>query len=102
MAHLWRRDMGLCAPADHYCTSRAESCVAMASTLDTSNPFKFKTTEAYRGMPCAKGCTIVMPAIPQRVVYWAVKHRNARGMEIGVGERGVAIEGAVGSLSGGG
>ncbi len=43
-----------------------------------------------------------MPAIPQRVVYWAVKHRNARGMEIGVGERGVAIEGAVGSLSGGG
>jgi hypothetical protein len=62
--------------------------MAMASTLDPSNRFKFKTTEAYRGAPCAKGCTIVIPAIPQRVVYWAVKYRNAHGIEIGVGERG--------------
>jgi hypothetical protein len=68
-------------PEDFYCTSRKESCVAQDATIDASRPFYFSATEAdsIRGTPCAFRCTIAIPAIPGRVVYYRVVLRDASG-----------------------
>jgi hypothetical protein len=76
--------------SDFYCTSRDETCVATAATVNESSPFAF-ASENPAGASCANGCTIQIPAIPQRVVYYRVKYRNgskqvlaASGMQVGI------------------
>ena len=60
-----------------YCTSRQETCVAQSATVDPNIPFVFAQTEAVTGAPCAGGCVIAIPGIPQRLVYYRVKYRDA-------------------------
>jgi len=81
------------SPTSYWCTSRADTCVADSSTVRASNPFKFKSVEATPGVPCALGCTIAIPAIPQRIVYWAVKYRDATGSVVAVGPKARAWKG---------
>jgi hypothetical protein len=60
-----------------YCTSRQEICVAQSATVDPNTPFVFAQTETVTGAPCASGCVIAIPGIPQRLVYYRVKYRDA-------------------------
>ncbi|MGD0015545.1 MAG: hypothetical protein ABSD56_14160, partial [Bryobacteraceae bacterium] len=62
---------------DFHCTRRAEACVANRGTLDPARPFSYAAIESYDGLSCASGCTVVLPAISQRVVYYRVKYRDA-------------------------
>ena len=57
------------------CTTRNEACVANASTIN-SVPFQF-AGENPAGAPCAATCTIVIPAMSQRMLYYRVKYRDA-------------------------
>jgi hypothetical protein len=57
------------------CTTRNEACVANAPAIN-SVPFQF-LGENPPGAPCAAGCTIVIPAVSQRLLYYRVKFRNA-------------------------
>jgi hypothetical protein len=63
--------------ASLYCTSRQETCVAQAATVDLNTPFLFAQTESAAGAPCSSGCVIAIPGIPQRLVYYRVKYRDA-------------------------
>lgn len=54
------------------CTSRDEVCVSAAGNA----PYFF-AGESYSGVSCAAGCTINIPVIPGRVVYYRWKYRNA-------------------------
>jgi hypothetical protein len=71
--------------ADLFCTSRKESCVVgsrtAATTIDPANPFFFEKTEAskWSGVACSDGCSITIPGIPQRVLYYQFIYRNATG-----------------------
>lgn len=56
------------------CTSRRDPCQANAATIG-SPPFQF-ASENPGGMPCSSGCTIALPAISQRVLYYQVKYRD--------------------------
>lgn len=67
-----------------FCTSRLESCIAGSQTsatpVDPVNPFFFEHSEAgkWSGMACSKTnpCTLTIPAIPQRVLYYQYVYTN--------------------------
>jgi len=65
----------------YYCTSRKEACYAAASTIPVT-PFQFPsdgsdgTISSLSGMPCASGCTVAIPALSQRVLYYQVLYRD--------------------------
>ena len=73
-----------------YCTSRQEACVAASDTVDSANPF-YWASESFHGMPCANGCTIVVPGISGRVVYYRWKLRDASGNVISTGALQAAV-----------
>lgn len=72
-----------------YCTSRQEACVAVGTgQVSGATPFYF-ASETYSGLACASGCTITMPALPQRVLYYRLKYRAADGTAVGAGQTSV-------------
>jgi hypothetical protein len=79
-----------------YCTSRQEKCLAVASSVQ-SDPFKFPTDGGVNGetgvagLTCASGCTVVIPGLPQRVVYYEIKHRNAANFVIAKSGTQIAV-----------
>ena len=64
------------APGDFYCTTRKEACIVTASAVDPAAPFQY-ASESIPGVPCAGGCTIALPAVSKRVLYYRVKYRDA-------------------------
>jgi hypothetical protein len=69
------------SPGAYYCTARQEACVAQGAAINFAQPFYFGTTEAQAitGMPCTSGCTVVVPAISGRMVYYRVNARSSSG-----------------------
>lgn len=65
------------------CTSRKDPCVASGAEIG-SPPFQF-ASENPAGMPCAPGCTIVIPAIPQRILYYQVQYRDKSNRTLAAG-----------------
>jgi hypothetical protein len=70
------------SPDQFYCTSRHEACLAVAGTVP-ADPFKFPSDSSsgnvtdIAGAPCVSGCTIAIPALSQRVVYYQVLYRDS-------------------------
>lgn len=56
------------------CTTRNEVCIASAPAIGTV-PFHF-AGENPSGMPCSSTCTIAIPAVSQRILYYTVKYRD--------------------------
>ena len=71
------------------CTSRQETCVAASASIDQAKPF-YWAGETFSGVECASGCTIPIPAISQRVIYYRVKYRSEGGRWRAGGETSVA------------
>jgi len=69
-------------PNQFYCTTRQDTCVAANATIGTT-PFLFASEgtggaeSGLTGASCATGCSISIPEISQRIVYYQVKYRNA-------------------------
>ncbi len=65
-----------------FCTSRKENCVVAAPTsggpVDHANPFFLETTESasWQAATCTSGCTIIVPGIPQRMMYYQFVYKN--------------------------
>jgi hypothetical protein len=59
-------------PSLFYCTTRHESC---STTTDSSMPFAYES-EGPGWQSCSAGCTIQVPALPGRVLYYAIDRRN--------------------------
>ncbi|HWR52086.1 MAG TPA: hypothetical protein VN428_13320 [Bryobacteraceae bacterium] len=72
------------------CTSSREVCLATAATVGEAAPFAFES-ENPAGAPCTSGCTITIPQLPQRVLYYRVKYRAAGGTVIATGATQVAV-----------
>ncbi len=75
-----------------YCTSRRETCVAVATTVTDATPFWYKTTDAYAKQPCTNACTITVPVLPMHVAYYTVKFYDASGSFLQDGESGVVVD----------
>jgi len=66
-----------------HCSSRQEVCIANASTLQSGNSvFSYATSDSYSGLSCVSGCTVVIPALSQRVMWYQIDYRNASGQTI--------------------
>ena len=73
-------------PAGFFCTSRQETCVATSSGVDPASPFHFGQSETYSGVSCASGCTVAIPALSQRVLYYRWKQRDGVGNVVAVSD----------------
>ena len=61
------------ATGSYYCMSRQEACRAGTNI----QPFAYDVSDAPTWNTCTSGCTITIPAIPGRVVYYIVDRRNS-------------------------
>jgi hypothetical protein len=61
------------ARTDFYCTTRKERC-----TVPGLVPFSF-TSETISPAPCSSGCTITVPALPQKVLYYRIRWLDGAG-----------------------
>jgi hypothetical protein len=66
----------------YYCTSRRETCVASGAALNRTVPFSYEQSEQFAATPCSTGCSITIPALPQRVLYYRWKYLSATGQTI--------------------
>jgi hypothetical protein len=73
------------APQLINCTTRNDACIATAATVTTGNQPFFFASENPPGAPCASGCTITIPAISQRVLYYQVMYRAANNTALAAG-----------------
>ncbi len=73
------------APQLINCTTRNDACIAAAATVTTGNQPFFFASENPAGAPCASGCTITIPAISQRVLYYQVMYRAANNSVLAAG-----------------
>lgn len=71
------------APTNYYCMPRQEACEVAASTIQTT-PFYF-ASETFSGASCTSGCTITVPAISGRTLYWQILGRNSNGTTANTG-----------------
>jgi hypothetical protein len=60
------------APEEFFCSTRREACVAAGS------PYSF-LSEAPTGQDCSAGCSVSIPAIPGRVLYYQVERLASDG-----------------------
>jgi len=73
------------APQSLNCTTRNDACLANAGTVPASNqPFYF-ASESPAGAACGSGCTISVPAISQRILYYQVLYRAANNSVLATG-----------------
>jgi hypothetical protein len=78
------------------CTSRQELCLANATTLQNP-PFQFPsegsdgTQATISGVPCTTTCSVVIPALPGRVIYYQVNYRNSSNVVTAQSAVGVLV-----------
>lgn len=66
-----------------YCKDRAENCYAVGSALDENTPFLWEhELTASSGVPCSTNCTVTIPVISGRQVYYKRLYRDAAGVTI--------------------
>ena len=63
--------------------------MAANATVHLDNPFHF-SSEVTTGIPCAAGCSVELPAISQRVLYYRVEYRDNANRVIQLGPTQVA------------
>ena len=73
-----------------YCTSRQEACIANQSTINETTPF-YWASESYSGWLARLGCTVTVPAIAGRVVYYRTQYRAASGSVIATAATAVTV-----------
>ena len=59
------------------------------ATIHLDNPFQF-ASEVTTSIPCAAGCSVELPAISQRVLYYRVEYRDNANRVIQLGPTQVA------------
>ena len=70
-----------------YCTTRQDTCVAVSAKIG-SNPFSFASEgtggmeSGLTGSACAEGCSVSVPALAQRVIYYRVKYRDGKNQTL--------------------
>jgi len=83
-------------PGNYFCTSRREACVK-GNQSGTSYGYAGNTIA---GVPCSGGCTVTIPALPERIVYFQALYRDASNNVIGQGPRQMTASSAPCQIAG--
>ena len=75
----------------YYCTSRQETCVVASGAINQTTPFYFEQSESYSGVPCATGCTVMVPGLSQHVLYYRWKYLSGSGQVVGSSQVHVVV-----------
>jgi hypothetical protein len=71
------------------CTSRNESCFANTASIDETNPFVWPSDvggeNSISGLACTSGCSVTIPALSQKVLYYRWKYRDASNVTLATG-----------------
>ena len=68
-----------------FCSKNRDGvCIAESASFNGTTPYLF-ASETITGAPCASGCTVSIPAIHNRVVYYRWKYRDSGGSTIFTG-----------------
>lgn len=73
--------------ANLYCTSRQEAC----STGATNGDAFAWLSEPVQWQSCSAGCTVTIPAVSGRVLYYVVDRKDASGMIVSSGMQAIAV-----------
>jgi len=80
--------------ANFYCTSRLEACIANGSTINETTPFTWPTEiggeSNITGVSCASGCTVTVPAISGKILYYRWKYRDVSNVVLATSSTQVA------------
>jgi hypothetical protein len=68
-------------PSSFCCTQRADACMTSTAVL----PFAFVSENA-AWATCSGGCTISVPAIPGRVLYYVIDRKNSSSGQVNTSE----------------
>lgn len=64
------------------CTTRNDPCIANAATIPSGTaPFLY-ASESPTGLACTTSCTITIPAISERMLYYTASFRNASNVVV--------------------
>jgi hypothetical protein len=83
----------LATTTNYYCTSRQEKCVAGT----TVSPYAFPTDgtagvdSGLTGTACSSTCTISLPAVPGRMLYYQVRYRNSSNATVSTAAQQIII-----------
>jgi hypothetical protein len=64
-------------PSSFFCAYRQETCITATPTAQPADPYAFASEPNSGPTPCQTGCTINIPAIPSRTVYYRVAYLNS-------------------------
>jgi hypothetical protein len=70
-----------------FCTSRQEACL----TDSALTPFAYEQSDTLTPKSCQEGCSISIPAIPGRVLYYRVERLNDTPADVFVEPTGVQV-----------
>ena len=76
--------------ANFRCTHRPEACEAVGPVVNEASPFYY-ASEAFSGQSCTSGCTVAMPALSQRVLYYRLKYLDEGGSVVSTTSPLVAV-----------
>lgn len=80
-------EFGYNAAVPLYCTPRAERCIANAGSFTQAAPFVYPSDYANEAaipaLACSSNCTIAVPVIANRVVWYRAVYRNSSNAIIG-------------------
>ena len=74
------------APQLMDCTTRNDACMVAAGSVVSGNAPYYFASENPAGAACSSGCTIMIPAISQRVLYYQVVYRAANNSVLAQGD----------------
>jgi hypothetical protein len=72
------------APTNFYCATRRETCIAVGATINEATPFYF-ASETFSGATCSSSCTVAIPAVSGRLVFYRIKYRDAGNVVLATG-----------------
>lgn len=77
------------------CTSRNESCFANTASINEANPFVWPSDvggeTSISGLACTSGCSVSIPALSQKVLYYRWKYRDAGNVTLATGATQVYV-----------
>jgi hypothetical protein len=71
---------------NYFCSDRQEVCLANASSIQSGDSvYSYETSDSYSGLACTTSCTVVVPALSQRIMWYQWVFRDGSNNLVATG-----------------